>query len=332
MHVSRFSADMDDEPTATSAPSSLTPILVDQNMDMASAEVTVDTQLSLERKESLDSGTGDLMSDSGKKGRRRSSDASSKNKKSRKRGKKTGKRSMASKKNCAEEDEDTELEDNADDEEEFEWPTVRPERERPLPAVSEKHIQLLDRFRDRGIITEQAVYDVMAKLDFEIFYHDVKDEWVEHNAVIIERTMTCLKPGFRILLSPLNTYYAVILAILVGDEGGVVAFGHYGNVHTLTKAGLDWMIDDYRLRFTNNRLELFYGKPNYEDFLTAGFAKGAPYDMIIMTDQPLNDQVLSQLKQPDGVVIRPDIEDYVLHPAHLILSLAEKTELESDAS
>lgn len=269
-----------------------------------------------DRKDSIDSGTADLTGESGKKSRRRSSDSSSKVKRPRKRGKKVGKRNMAAKKGD-DDDEATEIEDNADDEEEFEWPTHRPQRLRTLPAVSQEHADLLNRFRDRGIITEPQVYDVMMKLDFAIFYHNVKDEWVEHNVVIIERTISCLKPGFRILLSPLNLYYAVILAILVADDGGVVSFGHYGNVHTLTKAGLGWMIDDYKIRFTNNRYELFYGKPNYEEFLTDGFPKGAPYDMIIMTDQPLTDVVMNQLK-PDGIIIRPDIEDYILYPPHLI--------------
>lgn len=312
-------------------PPSLRPILLEQQPDMSSAEVTVPLQEPLQRKDSEDSGTGD-MGDSGKKSRRQSSDASSKAKKSRKKGKKIGKRCMAQKKNCADEDDDTELEDNGDDEEEFEWPIIRPERERLLPQTSAGHEALLNRFRARGIITEEHVYDVMMKLDFTHLYHDVKDEWVEHNAVIIERTFNYLKPGFRILLSPLNLYYAVILAILVGDKGGVISFGHYGNIHTLKKAGLEWMLDDYRLRFTNNRYELFYGKPSYEEFLREGFPKGAPYDMIIMTDQPLNDLVLSQLKHPDGIVIRPDIEDYVLHPTHLIPSLSHDSEQESDVS
>ena len=286
--------------------------------DVSSAEVEVSFDEPGERKDSLDSHTPDLPVESGKKSRRRSSDASSKAKKVRKKGKRTGKRSMASKKSDLEDDDATEIEDNADDEEDFEWPVCRLQRPRPLPAVSLAHEELIDRFREKGIITEAEVHDVMRKVDFSLFYHKVKDEWVEHNAVIIERTISCLKPGFRILLSPLNLYYAVVLAVLVGEEGGVVSFGHYGNVQTLTKAGLGWMIDDYRLRFTNNRYELFYGKPNYEEFLTDGFPKGAPYDMIIMTDQPLTDMVMSQLKTPNGIVIRPDIEDYILHPPHLI--------------
>lgn len=300
-------------------PPALTPIATTAGeYDVSSAEVEVGSDEVRERKDSVDSGTGDLMAEPGKKSRRRSSDASSKAKKVRKKGKRTGKRSMASKKSDPDDEDATEIEDNADDEEEFEWPICRPPGPRPLPPVSQEHADLIKRFQERGIITDSQVYDVMMKLDFRIFYYNVKDEWVEHNAVIIERTLSCLKPGFRILLSPLNLYYAVILAILVGEEGGVVSFGHYGNVHTLTKAGLRWMIDDYRLRFTNNRYELFYGKPNYEEFLTDGFPKGAPYDMIVMTDQPLTDMVMSQLKAPDGIVIRPDIEDYILHPPHLI--------------
>jgi hypothetical protein len=304
----------------------LIPILNnDTEYAVSSAEVVVQSGEASERKDSTDSGAGDLVLESGKKNRRRSSDASKVKKTVRRKGKKTGKRSMAAKKNDPDEDDDaTEIEDNDDDEEEFEWPVTRPDRPRPLPPVSQGHADLLQRFRDRKIITEQEVYDIMMKVDFGLFYENVKDEWVEHNAVIIERTMSCLKPGFRILLSPLNVYYAVVLALLVGDEGGVVAFGHYGNVHTLTKAGLKWMIDDYRLRFTNNRYELFYGKPNYEQFLTNGFPKGAPYDMIVMTDQPLSDAVMNQLK-PNGIIIRPDIEDYILHPSHLIPHQPEDT-------
>lgn len=222
-----------------------------------------------------------------------------------------------------EDDEATEIEDNLDEDEEFQWP--KNQRGGSLPSVSDKHRQLIERFRERKedgnpIIesdpkdnpTGLSVYDIMILLDFEHFYWNPKDEWVEHCAVVLERTLVHVKPKDRILVFPLNTYYSVCLAIAVGPEGGVVCFGHIGNTHTMEKAGLRWMLDDYRCRFTNMTRELYFGKPTFQEFLEEGWPQGAPYDLIIMSDQPLNPAILSQLK-PGGKILRPDLEESLMH-------------------
>lgn len=231
-------------------------------------------------------------------------------------------------------DEATDIEDNEefdDEEEPFEWPTEVAIRDRPLPSISNEHRDLIIRYKEKDIISSDKVYQLMMSVDFNHFYHEVKDCWVEHNAIILERTLQVIKEGDRILVFPLNIYFCVCLALYVGEKGGVVCFGHFGNTHSLRKAGIEWLLDDYRIRFTNITKELFFGKPDYVSFLDEGFPRGAPYDAIIMTDQPLSDAVFQQLK-PEGLIFRPDLNvNEMFLKGDVPEDLFEPTESESNA-
>jgi hypothetical protein len=204
-------------------------------------------------------------------------------------------------------DEATDIEDiDMDDEEPFEWPTEVVIRNRPMPFVSEQHRERMRKFKEVDIISSDEVYKIMLALDFDHFYINVKDIWIEHNAIILERTFQVIKKGDRILVFPANLYFSVCLALFVGEKGGVVCFGHINNVHILRKCGLDWLMDDYRIRFTNMNHELYYGLDYKDEFLVYGFPKGQPYDAMVMTDAPLNEEIRSQLK-PEGIAFRPDL-------------------------
>ena len=179
---------------------------------------------------------------------------------------------------------------------------------RTLPPVSEEHRKLINKLRDTKIIEDDTLYKLMMSLDMKLFYENISPEWAEHEAVCLERTIKHVKPGCSILVFPYNTYFSVALGIFVGTGGRVVAFGHQGNAFALRSNGLSWLLDDYRIRFTNNTAALYYGYPDYNTFLECGFSKGAPYDLVVLTDQELSREIRSQVKL-GGLFIRPDEED-----------------------
>ena len=204
-------------------------------------------------------------------------------------------------------DEATDIEDTSiDDEESFDWPTELAVRDRPMPVISEKHRLLIQGFKEKDIISSDSVYQVMMSLDFDHFYKNVKECWVEHNAIILERTLQVIKPGDRVLVLPANLYFSVCLALFVGEKGGVVCYGHLNNTYTIRKCGLDWLMEDYRIRFTNMSRELYFGLDYKDEYLVFGFPKGKPYDALVMTDAPLTPELIDQLK-PSGIAFRPDL-------------------------
>lgn len=179
---------------------------------------------------------------------------------------------------------------------------------RSMPPVSEEHRKLVDRLRDAKIIEDDSLYKLMMSLDMKLFYEKVSPEWAEHEAVCLERTIKHIQPGHSILVFPYNTYFSVALAVYVGTGGRVVAFGHQGNAFALRSNGLSWLLDDYRIRFTNNTVALYYGYPDYNTYLQCGFPKGAPFDLVVLTDQEITNEIRSQSKI-GGIFIRPDEEN-----------------------
>lgn len=179
---------------------------------------------------------------------------------------------------------------------------------RTLPPISEEHRKLINNLKDAKIIEDDTLYKLMLSLDMKLFYENISPEWAEHEAVCLERTIKHIKPGCSVLVFPYNTYFSVALGLYVGTGGRVVAFGHQGNAFALRSNGLSWLLDDYRIRFTNNTAALYYGHPDYNTYLECGFPKGAPYDLVVLTDQELTNEIRSQCKV-GGLFIRPDEED-----------------------
>lgn len=179
---------------------------------------------------------------------------------------------------------------------------------RSMPPVSEEHRKLINRLRDSNIIEDDSLYKLMMSLDMKLFYEKISPEWAEHEAVCLERTIKHIQPGHSILVFPYNTYFSVALAVYVGTGGRVVAFGHQGNAFALRSNGLSWLLDDYRIRFTNNTVALYYGYPDYNTYLECGFPKAAPFDLVVLTDQEITKEIRSQSKI-GGLFIRPDEEN-----------------------
>lgn len=201
-------------------------------------------------------------------------------------------------------------EDGEEQEGTFIWPTSIDESvPRPMPPISEEHRNRIDRLKNDGIITNQRVYEIMMSLDFAIFYDIITDEWIEHNYVLLDRSSDVVKEGDRVLVFPFNTYYSVALSLMLGPKGSVICYGHLQNTFTMKKCGLEWLMTDHRLKFRNKEEALYYAVP-LQVFQEVGWPRMAPFNVIMMSDQPLNGAIEDQLSE-EGVVFKPDTGDFL---------------------
>lgn len=209
------------------------------------------------------------------------------------------------------EDEEEEEENIQEFEASFNWSNIEfdESKPRPMPPVCDDHRLKIERLKSDGVITDRKVYEVMLSLDFNIFYDNVTDEWMEHCYVLLERSNEVVKEGDHVLVFPYNTYYSVALSLMLGPKGAVMCYGHLQNSHTLKKNGLDWLMSDHRLKFRNENDALYYSVP-LQTFQETGWVRMAPFNVIMMSDNDLTDVVRDQVSE-EGVVFRPDNGDYL---------------------
>lgn len=191
----------------------------------------------------------------------------------------------------------------------FSWPQVLPERERKIPDASPGHLKRIAQLWEEKMITDNRVRDAMQKLDFQLFYYNISDEWVEHNCVMLQRTVEKIKEGYHVLVLQYNTYFSICLSLMLGPKGAVICFGHSGNENNLKKHHLEWLEDDYRVVLRNKQTAIYFGKA-FQKFQEQGWQYMSPYDLIVMSDAPLTDKLKSQLK-PGCLAFRPDTGDII---------------------
>lgn len=181
-----------------------------------------------------------------------------------------------------------------------------------LPPVSAAHLELIERLKEDREIRTPEVYEIMKSVDFTWFYKELTEEWAVTNARMLESAIAVLKPGQDILSFPLNMYFNVCCALIVGYQGSVLCFGHSVNINMLKRSGLDWLEKEDRLRFSYEDLNMSYGS-TYSEFIEVGFPYREPYDLVLlatMMDAVITPEVARQLK-PGGVCYQPSSCSFV---------------------
>ena len=147
---------------------------------------------------------------------------------------------------------------------------VRDNNDHLLHQVSDEHVKLISEMKSQGLFESNEVEEIMSKVDFTWFYKEWAPDWPYTNAKMLQSTLKVLRKGIDILSFPLNIYYNVCLALMIGHEGSVICFGHAANINMLKFAGLDFLEKDDRLRFRFASIYIKYDI-NSNQFQLRGF-------------------------------------------------------------
>ena len=102
---------------------------------------------------------------------------------------------------------------------------VRVNNDHLVGNVSKEHLNLIAELKKQGIFESKEVEDIMSRVDFSWFYKEWGVDWPYTNVKMLQSTMKVLKKGIDILSFPLNIYYNVCLALMIGHEGSIICFG-----------------------------------------------------------------------------------------------------------
>jgi hypothetical protein len=158
--------------------------------------------------------------------------------------------------------------------------------------MAAKHKHIIDNLRSESKIRTDRVYEVMLAVKFSNFNWSYSYSDASYIANELENSANRIKEGDHVLV--INSWYylyvPLCLALMVGPKGQVVAHGD---------EGIDFVKKEHSHILESKRLVLV--NFNWDTFREEGFTMKAPYDVILICEKNVTDEIKEQMRSPNGI-------------------------------